>query len=121
MRRIFFSRQTFDKTFIVTEAKGVTGGRVKHKEIVEFLKEILRECGNMFVVDMIWLRNAEPGTSPEDAKYQLVIKAKFDRHTLECIKPIAERYGLEMKKQEDLWIFARDTKTSRLAFSSNEA
>jgi hypothetical protein len=116
-----FLHEAFDKTFIVIEAKGVTGGRVKHREIVEFLKEILRECGNMFVVDMIWLRNAELGASPEDAKYQLVIKAKLDKHTLECIKPIAGRYGLEMKKQEDLWIFAKDTKTHRLAFSSNEA
>jgi len=121
VRRNPFSNDAFDKTFIVIWAKGVTGERVEHREIVEFLKEVLRLCGNMFDVEMIWLKNAEPEASPEDGKYQLVTKAKLDKHVLECLKPIAERYGLEMKKQDDLWIFAKDTKAHRVAFSSNEA
>ena len=122
MQKISLSHQTFDKSFIVTRVNlGFTGGRVKRKEVVEFLKEILRECGELFVIEMIWLRNTEPEASPENSKYQLVIKAKLDRHAVECIKPIADRYGLEMDKQEDLWVFAKDTKTfNKFALSSNK-
>jgi hypothetical protein len=94
---------------------------VKRREAVEFLREILRECGESLAIDLVWLSKSEPEASPEDQEYQLVLKATLSRRDLDCIKLIAERFGLLMEKQEGLWIFAKDTKTSeKLAFSRNK-
>ena len=95
---------------------------MKRRNVVEMLKELLIECKDLFVIDMVWLRNTAPETSPEDSEYELVFKATLDKKAVDCIEPIAGKYGLELKKKEDLWFFEEATRTARkLAFSSNEA
>ena len=84
-------------------------------EILEFLKEVLRLCGDELVVEMVWLRGLESEPLNDDA-YQLVLKAILDEAAIECLKPIVQRFGMRMKQEDGNWVFTKSKNSSKRVF-----
>ena len=94
---------------------------MKRWEIVDILREILRVCGHVIKVEMIWLKGVPDGDGIEDGKYQIVMRAIFDKDAVACLLPINEKYKLEMKQEDDLWIFTKEKNGSKRVAPSASA
>jgi hypothetical protein len=80
---------------------------VKRLEALQFLREILKVCGESIIVEMAWLRKITKSSDGEDENYQLVIQATLKEEDLKCIRPITAKFGVEMKLQGEIWIFSK--------------
>jgi hypothetical protein len=79
---------------------------------VEFLKEVLRVCGESIIMEMVWLDKISAGSKADQENYQLVIKSRNELSGQEHLTKIIEKYGLKMEKQDDtLWFFSRNKST----------
>jgi hypothetical protein len=81
---------------------------LKRSELVEFLKEVLRVCGESIAMEMVWLNKTESVASSEDENYQLFIKLSSGTLDQECLNRAIEKFGLKMRKEGELWIFSRN-------------
>ena len=95
--------------------------RMKRWEIVDILREILRVCGDRINVEMVWLKGVDEQSTIDDGKYQIVMKATFDQAALACLKPLNEKYGLKMRKEDGLWTFTKGTDNAEKLASSASA
>jgi len=87
---------------------------MKRWGIIDILKEILRACGNLIDVEMVWLRGIPENAGIDNGKYEIVIRAKFDNRALACVTPVNERFRLKMRQEDDLWIFSRESGFERV-------
>ena len=94
---------------------------MKRWEIVDILREILRVCGHVIKVEMIWLKGNPEGDGIEDGKYQIVMRAKFDEDAIACLQPINKKYGLKMREEQGLWIFTKKANGSKRVVPSASA
>ena len=94
---------------------------MKRWEIVDILREILRVCGHTIKVEMIWLKGMPESNGIEDGKYQIVMRAKFDKEAIACLLPLNERYGLKMWQEGNLWIFTKGENGSKRVAPSASA
>ena len=79
---------------------------MKRSEAVEFLKDIFDACREQIVIDMIYLRQThQPIQASENEGYQVVVKANLDKSSRDCLKPIIEKHGLDMKEEKGCLIF----------------
>jgi hypothetical protein len=81
---------------------------VKRLEVLGFLKEVLRVCGESILIEMAWLRKITQASNCEDENYQLVIRAILKEEDLKCVRPIAAKFGMEMKQHGEIWIFSKN-------------
>ena len=98
-----------------------SGVRMKRWEIVDILREILRVCGDKIKVDMVWLKGETDHAGIDDGKYQIVMRAIFDKDAVACLLPINEKHGLEMKQEDGLWIFTKEENGSKRVAPSPSA
>jgi hypothetical protein len=85
---------------------------LKRQDLVEFLKEVLRVCGDSIIMEMVWLDKISAGSKADKENYQLVIKSRNELSGQEHLTKIIEKYGLKMEKQDDnLWFFSRNKST----------
>ena len=75
---------------------------------MEFLREVLRVCGESIIMEMVWLNKTSADSVTEEANYQLIIKSSSELSGEECLSQIIERYGLKMEKQNYFWVFSRN-------------
>jgi hypothetical protein len=79
---------------------------MKRWEIVDFLKEILKVCGESIAFEMMLMKSA--GSSAiEEGNFKLVLKTQFDKTTLQCVEEVAKKFNVEMKQENNLWTFEK--------------
>jgi hypothetical protein len=81
--------------------------RLKRVDIMDFLNEVLRVCGESVTMDIVWLKKTETAISAEEADYQLVVKSSRGLSDEECLNQIVEKFGMKMEKQGEFWIFSK--------------
>ncbi|MGA3058927.1 MAG: hypothetical protein ABSD92_01010 [Candidatus Bathyarchaeia archaeon] len=79
---------------------------MKRSDLMKFLKEVLRVCGESIIMEMVWLNKTSSDSVTKEEDYQLVIKSSIELSDQECLNQIIEKNGLKMKKQGDLWVFS---------------
>ena len=94
---------------------------MKRWEIVDILREILRVCGERINVEMVWLRGVDEQLTIDDEKYQIVMRAALDEAAIACLKPLNEKYGLNMRKEHGLWTFTKRANNAEKVASSASA
>jgi hypothetical protein len=77
---------------------------VNRELAIAILKTILKECGPTLKIDFAILRKEKSSND----ECEIVIKAILSKQDREQLKPILEKYGVKMQKQNDLWIFSSD-------------
>jgi hypothetical protein len=81
---------------------------LKRLELIEFLKEVLRVCGESIAMEIVWLNKTESAVSSGDENYQLVVKSSSGRLDQDCLNRIVQKFGMKVRKEGELWIFSRD-------------
>lgn len=79
---------------------------MKRQDLMEFLKEVLRVCGDLNLIEMVWVKKADSIKSQKQDDYQLVIKSTSSLDQEECLTQVNEKFRMKMEKQGDLWLFS---------------
>ncbi len=82
---------------------------MKRAELIDFLKEVLRVCGESIIMEMIWLKRNSSGDSPyyQGEDYSLVVHTGSNLSNNECLNEINERFGTKVRKQGEFWVFSK--------------
>ena len=94
---------------------------MKRLEIIDILREILRVCGPLINLEMVWLKGVPESAGIGNGTYQIVMRATFDEKALACVEPIKEKYGLKMTRDDGLWIFTKKENGSETVAPSASA
>jgi hypothetical protein len=79
---------------------------LKRQDLMEFLKEVLRVCSDLNLIEMVWVKKADSIKSQKQDDYQLVIKSTSSLDQEECLTQVNEKFRMKMEKQGDLWLFS---------------
>ena len=90
---------------------------MKRWEIVDFLKEILKACGESIAFEMLLVKS-EGSMAIHEGNFKLVWKAQFDEITLKCVEDVAKKFNVDMKKENDLWVFGKASNVKNVTFSA---
>ena len=95
---------------------------MKRWEIIDILREILRVCGSLINVEMVWLKGVPESAGIGNGTYQIVMRATFTKEALACVKPVMEKYELKVERDDGLWIFTKkEDGSEKLAQSASAA
>lgn len=89
---------------------------MKRSELVEFLRDVLRVCGESVQMEVVWLKKTE-GLAFDDDDYELFVKSSSGTMDHACLVPLLEKFGMKVEKQGDVWVFQKKRQMSRRAAS----
>jgi hypothetical protein len=90
---------------------------MKRWEIVDFLKEILRACGESIAFEMILVKG-EGSMAIDEGNFKLLWKAQLDEITLKCVEDVAKKFNVDMKEENGLWVFGKANNVKNVTFSA---
>ncbi len=81
---------------------------MKRADLIDFLKEVLRVCGESIIMEMIWLKKNSPKDNSEEQgeDYHLVVHTSSNLSDIECLNEVNERFGTKMGKHGNFWVFS---------------
>jgi hypothetical protein len=105
MTKSDFSEKLILHRLLIRISKG--GKWVDRVELISFLKEVLRVCGESVTIEIARLEKISSTVNTQDEDFQLVLGSGSDLPKMKCLNQVVEKFGMKMEKQGEFWIFSK--------------